>query len=115
MKEVQYVPKACQVEGADFTGSVVISLPSQPQRYRYLAECNFQVSGEGKVEADMSQLASVAKVLECAVAHIKAVTIKHKDGTEYKSFEDMLDDPACSDMNLEIAMLVISGFRPGNG
>lgn len=114
MKEIEVTPQACKKEGAIFEGSVKIKIPTAVQRYKYMADINFQNVNGGDIDAITSnQLLAVSKMIELSVPHYAEVNIKYKDGSgSFKSYEDLASDPSCDEILVEVAGMVLNGFKP---
>lgn len=112
MKQLVYTPKACQ-EGGDFIGGVTLRLPSFDERYEALDELGIKVNKDGEIEmSDMNSFKAVRSLVKMCGKYFVSVDIKHKDGREFKSKEDLESDPECDGILIEIAMNLSKGFRP---
>ena len=113
MKEIKFTPKAC--EGPEFSGSVTMRVPMFDERYEVLDQMGIKIdtaSGEMSM-TDVGSFSSIRKLVKASAAFYKLVEIKHSDGREFKSFEDMQSDPDCDQILIEVAMAISRGFRPG--
>lgn len=114
MKEIKFTPKACDGTG-EFSGSVTMRVPMFDERYEILDQMAIKINpqtGEGYME-DMGSLSTVRKLVKASASFYKAVEIKHADGREFKSFEDLQSDPDCDAILVDVAMAISRGFRPG--
>ena len=102
MKQVTFKPEK------DFTGEVVVNLPSARQRIRYVKECNFKFNNDGEVSV-MDNIDALDKMYDIAEKHVNKVTLKHKDGASFKSFKAMADDALCDDVCQSIISIVLQG------
>jgi hypothetical protein len=114
MKEIKFTPAAC-AEGKEFSGSVTMRVPMFDERYEVLDQMGIKIdkeSGEAKLE-DMGSFSSIRKMVKASIPFYKSVEIKHSDLREFKSVEDMLAEPDCDTILIEVAMAISRGFRPG--
>lgn len=110
MRQIDFTPTG-------YEGSVKLTLPNSIERLRYFKECSFKVeNGETglAVEGMGDKFETMARFLEISKKHVGVVNLA-KGETKYASYDEMLDDPACMDACLEVAMAVINGARLGNG
>jgi hypothetical protein len=108
----KYVPKN-KKDGPQFEGHIMVERPSLPERYEYIDTCAFKVREDGQIETNMSQLRPMAKLIREIEPKIKEVVIKNKQsGAEYKSYQDLLVDPDCDLLVVELAGLMLNGFKP---
>ena len=114
MKEIKFSPKAC-LEGKEFSGTVTMRVPMFDERYEVLDQMGIKIdaaSGEASM-ADVGSFASIRKMVKASQSFYKAVEIKHADGREFKSFEDLQSDPDCDAILVDVALAISRGFRPG--
>lgn len=102
MKKVTFKPKK------EFTGEVIVNLPSARQRIRYVKECNFQFNETGDVTT-MNNIDAMDKMYDVAEKHVTKVNLKHESGTSFKSFNAMADDALCDDVCQSIIGIVLQG------
>lgn len=113
MKELKYVPKPCQ-EGGEFEGHVMVRVPLFDERYEMLDQMGLKVEASGEVNAkDISAFASLRKMVAASLKFYQSVDIKHKDGREFKSVEDLQSDPDCDAILMDVSSAVTRGFKPG--
>ena len=112
MKEVVYTPKACSKEGAVVNGSVKIKIPSLVERYEYISQVGFKTNSDGTLDNNLESLKSVAQMVKLSQPHYVSVDIKKTDGTELKSYDDLVNDPDCDEIVIEVAGMLLNGFRP---
>lgn len=113
MKEIKFTPKAC--EGPEFSGSVTMRVPMFDERYEMLDQMGIKIdvsTGEASME-EVGSFSSIRRMVKASSGFYKSVEIKHSDGREFKSFEDMQSDPDCDQILIEVAMAISRGFRPG--
>jgi len=114
MKEIKFTPKAFTAESG-FTGSVTMRVPGFDERYEVLDQMGIKIdaaSGEASM-AEVGSFSSIRKMVKASQGFYKEVEVKHADGREFKSFEDLQSDPDCDGALIEIAMAISRGFRPG--
>jgi hypothetical protein len=114
MKQIQYIPKQCQ-EGGDFTGHVLVRVPLFDERYEIIDQMGLkldQETGEMKM-ADLNSFAAIRKMVTASMKFYVGVEIKHADGREFKSKDDLLSDPDCDAILIDVAMAVSRGFKMG--
>ena len=114
MKLIKYEPMACKEEGAIFSGSVTINVPSSPQRLAMIKGCQFDIKQNGnevQANASLNNIDALIKMLELAKPHIKKIDLVKQGGAKYESFDDMLDDSDCDEICSEIASVVINGIK----
>lgn len=114
MKELKYIPSLCK-EGEEFSGHIMVKVPSFDERYEVLDQMGISAdstTGEVKMN-DLNSFTTLRKLVSASLKFYNSVDIKHKDGREFKSKEDLLSDPDCDAMLIEVASAVSRGFRPG--
>lgn len=114
MKEIKYVPKQA-MEGGDFTGFVMVKLPLFDERYEMLDQMGLKadpVTGEMKTE-DLASFNAIRKLVSGSLKFYQSVEMKHVDGREFKSKEDLLSEPDCDGILIDVAAAVSRGFKPG--
>ncbi len=114
MKEVKYVPAQCN-EGGDFSGYVLVKVPSFDERYELLDQMGLRAdpqTGEMRMD-DMGSFTAIRKMVSSSMSFYKGVELKHKDGREFKSKEELLLEPDCDAILIDVAMAVSRGFKPG--
>ena len=112
MKQLVYTPKAC--DGGDFIGTVTLRLPSFDERYEALDELGIKINKDGEAEmTDMNSFKAIRSLVKMSSKYFVSVDLKHKDGREFKSKEDLETDPECDSILIEIAMNLSKGFRVG--
>lgn len=112
--EVVYVPTQAKGEDAVFSGSVTLKAPSFDERFEYLELTGFDAQSDGSVESKMRQLKAIRKSVQLSKAHYIKVDLKHlPSGAEFKSFDEMVMDPVCDTVLMEVGALMVGGIRPG--
>jgi hypothetical protein len=118
MKEYIFVPKECteqDIDGvivpASFDGSITLRIPSYPERqeFRGIALSLLNLSDEMKASQSVKK---IVEMVEKSKQFYIAVDLKHKDGSEFKSFEDLSFDPRCESIMQDIAMEISKGMVP---
>lgn len=115
MREIKFTPKVCTQEAPEFSGSVTMKVPMFDERYEVLDQMGIVIdaqTGEAKM-LDGSSFTSIRKMVKASIPFYKAVELKHVDGREFKSVEDLLADPDCDPVLIDVAMAISRGFRPG--
>ncbi len=115
-KQWNYIPKACVGEGAQFQGSVTLSIPTFEQRWSYIEDSNLEMNEEGNIDTKKiaKNIGSLLKLVAAAKKHIVTVDLtKVSTGVKYQSVEDLETDADCDPVLFELGALMINGFRPG--
>lgn len=113
MREIKFVPSLAKGKDATFEGHLIILAPSLGQRAQYIEDCAFELDDEGKVKISTKNFGVMAKMVALAKPHVKEVKLKLlKDGTEYKSYEEMEYDNACDNILYEVGGVLLNGFHP---
>lgn len=110
-RTVKYIPQACKGKGAALSGDVTLILPSLPEKLRYTKEVGVNFDTEGKPIVNVDGMESLIKLIEYSKPHYAEVNLKKKDGTEIKTFDEMLYDPECETVVTEIAYALLNSFR----
>ena len=104
----------CQ-EGGEFSGHIMVKLPLFDERYEMLDQMGIKLdasSGEMKTE-DLASFNAIRKMVSASLKYYLSVDIKHKDGREFKSKDDLLCDPECDGILIDVASAVSRGFKVG--
>ena len=113
MREMKYIPKECSGEDSKLEGHVVMICPTFDERMDYIDQCSFQLEEDGTVKGGLSNLKSIRVSVGLSKKHYKEISLKRKDGSvEYKSFDDMAADSDMDSTLIEIAAVVMNGFKP---
>ena len=114
MKQIQFVPKPCK-EAQEFTGHVVMRVPLFDERYEIIDQMGLQLDNEtGELKmADLNSFAAIRKMVTASLKFYISVDIKHSDGREFKSKDDLLSDPDCDAILIDVAMNISRGFKVG--
>lgn len=113
MAEIKIVPKTFDSEH-ELEGHVIMRVPNFPERLKYIEEAkvDFNQSG-GEAEVVQKNASATRVLLGFLKDHLKAVEIKAKDGSSLiKSYEEMIEDNRCDGALMELAWLLVAGFRP---
>jgi hypothetical protein len=103
MKEFTY-----KVKSEGFEGVIKLLPPSFSERLRYVSECKFDFEN-GAVKMSSENANAISKMVDYAKEHIKSVNVKHKNGSEAKSFDDLYYDNAFDSVIMEISSVILSG------
>ncbi len=124
-KEKEFIPSECKErkEGEEllppsFSGSLKVEVPNFMKRMEYVKQCNFKTvdkgGGQMEIAAGMDNIDSIIQMAKIAEKHVKSVSLKHiESGEEYKSWGDLLEDPACDSMISEISGYIMNGVSAG--
>lgn len=114
MKQIQFVPKQCK-ESNEFSGHVVMRVPMFDERYEIIDQMGLKLdseTGEVKME-DLNSFAAIRKMVSASLKFYVGVELKHVDGREFKTKEDLLSDPDCDGILIDVAMNISRGFKVG--
>lgn len=114
MRTAIIVPKACLEESSDYEGKVEIRPPLAEERFEYFDLVGVEFNGSYEMELKDKNPIHVLKLLMPKLKnHLIAIDIKRKsDGECLKSYEDLSQDPGCMAILSELAMMLLSGFKP---
>lgn len=118
MKTVNIVPSLCKGKAAKWEGSVTLRLPTFDERYEYIEALNVKATEDGTVESMplSSQLASIREMVKLSQKHYVSIDLKNKETLEeIKSFDDMQYIEDLHVVMIEVATMIIKGFKVGNG
>ena len=116
MKTLKIVPSICKGKAAKWEGSVTLRLPSFDEKFEYIERLSMEVDGEGNIQASQAkQIASVREMVKISKKHYELVELKSKDGEEVKSFEEMQYVEELHGVLIEVAGMLLNGFKVGNG
>jgi hypothetical protein len=112
--EVSYIPKVCKDEDATFSGSIKLKVPGFDERYQFMEDSGIDVGDDGGIQKKSGNFAILRKMVKGSQKFYVGVELKKlSDGKEYKSFEELCEDPDCDPILIEIAGQIRSGFNPG--
>lgn len=117
MKTVNIVPSICKGKAAKWEGSVTLRLPTFDERYEYIESLNIKATDEGEIETmtTAKQIASVREMVKVSKKHYVTIDLKHKEsGEEIKSFEEMQYVEDLHAVMIELATMLLRGFKVGN-
>ena len=116
MKTIKIVPTVCKGDNAAWEGFVVLRLPTFDEKFDYLERLQVTVKDDGTVEGDAHQkLKSVREMVKMSQAHYVEVSLKNKKtGEEVKSFDDIQYVEDLHSAMVEIAAMMLNGFKVGN-
>lgn len=93
----------------------MVRLPLFDERYEMLDQMGLKadpVSGEMKMD-DLASFGAIRKLVSASLKFYQSVDIKHKDGREFKSKEDLLSESDCDAILIDVAAAVSRGFKVG--
>lgn len=115
MKTIKIVPSICKGKAAKWEGSVTLRLPSFDEKFEYIERLSMEVDGEGNIQASQAkQIASVREMVKISQKHYESVDLKSKDGEHVTSFDDMQYVEDLHAALIEIAGMMLNGFKVGN-
>jgi hypothetical protein len=109
---IKFVPEYCKQAGASIKGYVVLKAITLSDRYRLISAANFKLNDLGDVEASGDMLESLAIVNDKIKQYFVEVDFKHKDGTEFKSYDDLNHDERCHPLMQQIGKVMLKGLVP---
>jgi hypothetical protein len=117
MKTIKIVPTVCKGEDATWEGSVTLRMPTFDEKFDYLEKLQVSVSEDGTVEGSQNQkLKSIREMVRLSKEHYLEVDLKSKvSKEEIKSFDDMQYVEELHGALVEIAGMMLNGFKVGNG
>lgn len=117
MKTIKIVPTVCKGDDATWEGSVTLRLPTFDEKFDYVERLQVTVKDDGTVEGDQVQkLKSVREMVKISKDHYIEVALKSKaTGEDVKSFDDMQYVEELHGTLVEIAGMLLNGFKVGNG
>lgn len=117
MKTIKIVPAICKGENAAWEGCVVLRMPTFDEKFEYVERLQVIVKDDGTVEGDqISKVKSVREMVKMSKAHYVEIDLKSKStGEIVKSFEEMQYVEDLHSTMVEVAGLMLNGFKVGNG
>ena len=117
MKLVNVVPTICKGKAAKWEGSVTLRLPTFDEKYEYIERISIDVDDEGNVQASKAkQISGIREMVKISQKHYEKVELKHKESGELiSSFEEMQYSDDMHAVLIEIAGMLLNGFKVGNG
>ena len=117
---MKFIPEACTGETALFEGYFEVKSPNFEQRYQYMDDSGFDLTQkEGQElskEQTREQMRSLRKLVSYSKDHVEEIHLKRKsDNKEFKSFDDLSNDPSCDALLIELGTKMVTGFDLGNG
>jgi hypothetical protein len=92
----------------------MVKVPLFDERYEMLDQMGIKVDENGEMKMnEMGSFAAIRKLVSGSLKFYQSVEIKHKDGREFKSKDDLLSDPDCDAILIDVASAVSRGFRVG--
>jgi hypothetical protein len=118
MKTVKIVPSICKGDDSHWTGHVVMRLPTFDEKFEYLENLGVNFSDSGAVvesEGGNNRVKQLRKMVDLSKKHYVEVSLKNVDtGEEINSLEDMTYNEDCHKALIEIATMMLQGFKLGN-
>lgn len=135
--EIKFVPKVCgphkeikmipaKVAGeamgqeevdveATFEGHIMLRGNTYDERMEMLEANGIMANSKGEVtDTSISVISELRKLVKKSKDHYLSVHLKRlKDGKEFKSFDEMSEDPDCDAILSEVGFALRQGFRPG--
>lgn len=117
MKTIKIVPTICKGDAATWEGSVTLRLPTFDEKFDYLERLQIKVGEDGTVEGSQNQkLRSIREMVKLSRDHYQEVDLKCKaNGEHVKSFDEMQYLEDLHGALVEIAGMMLNGFKVGNG
>ena len=117
MKTIKIVPAICKGGDATWEGFIVLRLPTFDEKFEYVERLQVVVKDDGTVEGDQaSKVKSVREMVKMSQGHYVEVDLKSKaTGEVVKSFDDMQYIEDLHGTMVEIAGMMLNGFKVGNG
>jgi hypothetical protein len=98
---------------ADFSGEILIDIPSIKEQFKILKELQLSHGEDGKL-AFSSQMDAVEKQLDLCKKHIKKVSLEHVSGKSFSDVDEMMYYKQARELLLgDIASLIINGIDLG--
>lgn len=96
------------------SGHVVLRVPSFDERMQLLEDIGLEINEQGVgTIPEENKLKMTRKLVAATEPYYVEVDMKHVDGSEYKSFDDLSHDLLAQPVLMEVAHLMQSGIRPG--
>lgn len=90
-----------------FEGTVVIKPLANTERYELLAELSIEITGDKSLDRSIREafgdFKKIAQLMRYCSKKIVSIDLK-KDGVEYKTWQELDDDPSCQTAMLKIMM-----------
>lgn len=117
MKTIKIVPTVCKGDDATWEGSVTLRMPTFDEKFDYLEKIQISVNEDGTVEGSQNQkLKSIREMVKLSKDHYMEIDLKSKSTKEeIKSFDDMQYVDELHSALVEIAGMMLNGFKLGNG
>lgn len=116
MKQLKFVPNECKGDDPKFTGHIMLRVPNFDEKWELLEGMGLELTPDGQV--DLSKTKSFSFVRKCVSSSkpfFAEVAIKSKEGTEYKTFDDLSNDDETHGILMNAALATVSGMKLGNG
>ena len=110
----RYVPKDAQGKNAKLDGYIDLICPTHSQRFKYFEMSGFNVDKDGNMDTEtMGMVNAASKLLPIVKEHVKELKLTIiDDNTTINSVDELEVFPELQNVQLEIAMMILQGFRP---
>lgn len=116
MKTIKIVPSVCSELESKWSGHVTLKPLSFDDRYELFENLSIGFNDDGDVDlAKTDRIKTMRKMVKASEKLYVEVDLKHTDGTEVKSFEEMQYIDDLHPVLVEVATKMINGFKVGNG
>lgn len=120
MMKAKIIPAVCSGENPSFEGFVEMRPPFVEERWEYLEAASLLQDGEQMNSENLSQMDQIGmarKLVKSVIPHlgkhVLSVDLKHKEsGSEIKSYDELRADPDAMPILIELASLLLRGFKP---
>lgn len=107
-KKYKWVPSDDSV----LSGHVTLRVPTFNERFEYMEYSQFDIGPGEEQSTKIKQLCALRKLVDLSNKHYLEVCLKKKeDSSEIKSFDEMSLDADCDQALIEIAGLIMNGFK----
>jgi hypothetical protein len=113
MKTIEFVPELAKGESPQFKGKITLKLPTFDERFGFFEHCGFDLNDKGEVDMKSTKpIPMLRKMVEYSQKFYQNVELERvSDGSKYSSFEDLSYDNDTSPILVEVAGLVMNGFK----
>lgn len=118
MKTIKFIPSVCKEgEGKQAEGYVELRGLGIEEKMAMLESTGIELDDSGAAIAESSKNKSlhfILKAIQAAKTKYVKVDIKANDGEKYESYEDLDFDAFGQGIIKEVALAMLTGFKPGN-
>lgn len=113
--ELKFTPDSFEKEDSNYTGHFVMKVPNIADAWDLKAKLGIDINMKNEIEIkNKSNVSLIANAMRVAKDYIAKVEITRKsDNKKIDNYDDVLNDMGLEDAAMEIATLLISGFKPG--